>query len=62
MAPESRAAWILVGKALPFFIGDALYMPPGPVQVEVKDINVAIDSFDWVLYFIGPALPKDEIT
>lgn len=56
MAPKNQAAWIPAKKAVPFTVGDAPYTPPGPGQVVVKNTAVAINPFDWVLQFIGPAL------
>jgi NADPH:quinone reductase-like Zn-dependent oxidoreductase len=56
MAPKNQAAWIPAKKALPFKVGDAPYTPPGPGQVVVKNTAVAINPFDWVLQFIGPAI------
>lgn len=56
MSPQNQAAWILAKKVIPFKVGDAPYTPPGPGQVVVKNGAVAINPFDWVLQFIGPAL------
>ncbi|KAL2364175.1 hypothetical protein RJZ56_002845 [Blastomyces dermatitidis] len=56
MAPRNQAAWIPAKKARPFKVGDAPYTPAGPGQVVVKNTAVAINPFDWVLQFIGPAL------
>ncbi|KAJ5733694.1 Polyketide synthase enoylreductase [Penicillium malachiteum] len=56
MAPTNQAAWIPAKKALPFKVGDAPYTRPGPGQVVVKNKAVAINPFDWVLQYIGPAL------
>lgn len=56
MAPKNRAAWIPAKKVRPFKVGDAPYTSPGPGQVVVKNTAVAINPFDWVLQFIGPAL------
>jgi NADPH:quinone reductase-like Zn-dependent oxidoreductase len=56
MAPKNQAAWIPAKKARPFKVGDAPYTPPGPGQVVVKNTAVAINPFDWVLQFIGPAI------
>jgi NADPH:quinone reductase-like Zn-dependent oxidoreductase len=56
MAPKNQAAWIPAKKARPFKVGDAPYTPPGPAQVVVKNTAVAINPFDWVLQFIGPAI------
>lgn len=56
MAPKNQAAWIPAKKVLPFKVDDAPYTPPGPGQVVVKNTAVAINPFDWVLQFIGPAL------
>jgi NADPH:quinone reductase-like Zn-dependent oxidoreductase len=56
MAPQNQAAWIPAKKHIPFKVGDARYTPPGPGQVVVKNAAVAINPFDWVLQFIGPAL------
>ncbi|OAX80954.1 hypothetical protein ACJ72_04711 [Emergomyces africanus] len=52
MVPKSQAAWIRAKKVLPFKV----YTPPGPGQVVVKNTAVAINPFDWVLQFIGPAV------
>ncbi|RDW76679.1 zinc-binding alcohol dehydrogenase family protein [Aspergillus mulundensis] len=54
--PQNRAAWIPAKKAIPFKVSSAPYTPPGPGQVVVKNTAVAINPFDWVLQFIGPAL------
>ncbi|KAL4774745.1 chaperonin 10-like protein [Aspergillus nidulans var. acristatus] len=54
--PKNRAAWIPAKKVIPFKVGDAPYTRPGPGQVVVKNGAVAINPFDWVLQFIGPAL------
>ncbi|KAF7593589.1 hypothetical protein BBP40_011209 [Aspergillus hancockii] len=56
MTPKNQAAWIPAKKVRPFKVGDAPYTPPGPGQVVVKNTAVAINPFDWVLQFIGPAL------
>lgn len=56
MAPKNQAAWIPAKKVIPFKVGDAPYTPPGPGQVVVKNTAVAINPFDWVLQFIGPAV------
>ncbi|GFG19311.1 zinc-binding alcohol dehydrogenase domain-containing protein cipB [Aspergillus udagawae] len=56
MTPNNQAAWIPAKKARPFKVGDAPYTPPGPGQVVVKNTAVAINPFDWVLQFIGPAV------
>jgi NADPH:quinone reductase-like Zn-dependent oxidoreductase len=56
MAPKNQAAWIPAKKARPFKVDDAPYTPPGPGQVVVKNTAVAINPFDWVLQFIGPAI------
>ena len=56
MAPNNQAAWIPDKKVVPFTIGDPPHTPPGPGQVVVKNTAVAINPFDWVLQFIGPAL------
>ncbi|KAJ5730546.1 Polyketide synthase enoylreductase [Penicillium malachiteum] len=56
MAPTNQAAWIPAKKVLPFKVGDAPYTSPGPGQVVVKNSAVAINPFDWVLQYIGPAL------
>ena len=56
MAPKNQAAWIPAKKVLPFEVGDAPYTPPGPGQVVVKNTAVAINPFDWVLQYIGPAV------
>ncbi|KAK2762623.1 hypothetical protein FQN54_000796 [Arachnomyces sp. PD_36] len=56
MAPKNQAAWIPAKKVVPFKVGDAPYTTPGPGQVVVKNTAVAINPFDWVLQFIGPAL------
>jgi NADPH:quinone reductase-like Zn-dependent oxidoreductase len=55
MSPQNQAAWIPAKKVIPFKVGDAPYTPPGPGQVVVKNGAVAINPFDWVLQFIGPA-------
>lgn len=56
MAPKNQAAWIPTKKAVPFKVGDAPYTSPGPGQVVIKNTAVAINPFDWVLQFIGPAV------
>ncbi|OJD18042.1 hypothetical protein AJ78_01934 [Emergomyces pasteurianus Ep9510] len=56
MPPKNQAAWISAKKALPFKVGDAPYTTPDPGQVVVRNTAVAINPFDWVLQFIGPAL------
>ncbi|GFF57366.1 zinc-binding alcohol dehydrogenase domain-containing protein cipB [Aspergillus udagawae] len=56
MTPKNQAAWIPAKKARPFKVGDAPYTPPGSGQVVVKNTAVAINPFDWVLQFIGPAV------
>lgn len=56
MTPKNRAAWIPAKKVLPFKIDDAPYTPPGPGQVVLKNSAVAINPFDWVLQYIGPAV------
>ncbi|GIJ92500.1 hypothetical protein Asppvi_001778 [Aspergillus pseudoviridinutans] len=56
MAPKNQAAWIPAKKVRPFKVGDAPYTAPGPGQVVVKNTAVAINPFDWVLQFIGPAI------
>ncbi|KAF4151949.1 hypothetical protein CNMCM6069_002804 [Aspergillus lentulus] len=56
MPPKNQAAWIPAKKARPFKVGDAPYTPPGPGQVVIKNTAVAINPFDWVLQFIGPAI------
>ncbi|GIC86308.1 zinc-binding alcohol dehydrogenase family protein [Aspergillus udagawae] len=56
MTPNNQAAWIPAKKARPFKVGDAPYTPPGPGQVVIKNTAVAINPFDWVLQFIGPAI------
>ena len=56
MAPKNQAAWIPARRVLPFEVGDAPYTPPGPGQVVVKNTAVAINPFDWVLQYIGPAV------
>ncbi|KAL6236949.1 hypothetical protein BDW75DRAFT_229062 [Aspergillus navahoensis] len=54
--PKNRAAWIPAKKVIPFKVSDAPYTRPGPGQVVVKNGAVAINPFDWVLQFIGPAV------
>lgn len=56
MTPKNQAAWIPAKKARPFKVGDAPYTPAGPGQVVVRNTAVAINPFDWVLQFIGPAI------
>ncbi|KAJ5654302.1 Polyketide synthaseenoylreductase [Penicillium lividum] len=56
MTPLNQAAWIPAKKVLPFKVGDAPYTRPGSGQVVVKNSAVAINPFDWVLQYIGPAL------
>ncbi|GAQ05066.1 zinc-binding alcohol dehydrogenase domain-containing protein cipB [Aspergillus lentulus] len=56
MPPNNQAAWIPAKKTRPFKVGDAPYTPPGPGQVVIKNTAVAINPFDWVLQFIGPAI------
>ncbi|KAJ5435493.1 Polyketide synthase enoylreductase [Penicillium cf. griseofulvum] len=56
MTPLNQAAWIPAKKVLPFKVGDAPYTRPGLGQVVVKNSAVAINPFDWVLQYIGPAL------
>ncbi|KAJ5515029.1 Polyketide synthase enoylreductase [Penicillium fimorum] len=56
MTPLNQAAWIPAKKALPFKVGDAPYTRPGSGQLVVKNSAVAINPFDWVLQYIGPAL------
>ncbi|KAH8594181.1 chaperonin 10-like protein [Bisporella sp. PMI_857] len=58
MAPNNQAAWIPAKKVRPFKVDDAPYTPPGPGQVVVKNTAVAINPFDWVLQYIGPALAR----
>ncbi|KAJ5746345.1 Polyketide synthase enoylreductase [Penicillium odoratum] len=55
MAPPNQAAWIPAKKVLPFKVGDAPYTRPGSGQVVIKNSAVAINPFDWVLQYIGPA-------
>ncbi|KAL4900321.1 hypothetical protein BDW74DRAFT_188339 [Aspergillus multicolor] len=54
--PQNRAAWIPAKKVIPFKVSSAPYTSPGPGQVVIKNTAVAINPFDWVLQFIGPAL------
>lgn len=58
MAPKNQAAWIPAKKVIPFKVGDAPYTKPGSGQVVVRNTAVAINPFDWVLQYIGPALAR----
>ncbi|KAL5333797.1 chaperonin 10-like protein [Aspergillus crustosus] len=56
MAPTNRAAWLTAEKVYPLEVKEALYTPPGPNELIIRNHAIALNLVDYGRQLLGAAL------
>ena len=58
--PSNKAAWINSSRAHPLSIDSAPSPTPGPGEIVIKNVAVAINPVDWKIQTDGDFFPEDK--